>query len=65
MIDLHLRFSSVESVKTAHDMVHHIQSDIQQRFTESRIMIHIEPCTSECGDCNVIDCTTRKNEYKK
>ncbi len=58
MIDVHLQFHADLPVKEAHDVSHHIQEDIKVYYPNSRISIHIEPCSTNCQNCGYSDCET-------
>lgn len=46
-IDLHISFHPETSVEEAHDLVTHIESDIERAFPSAQVMIHLE---SKHGD---------------
>jgi len=60
MIDVHIQVHGNESVRTAHDIITHIERDIEFRYPGARVMIHVEPCDETCTLCNVVQCPDRK-----
>ncbi len=58
-IDLHLVMPKSASVEEAHRRCDELERDIKVRLTYSSITIHIEPCSEECDQCNVI-CSLRR-----
>ncbi len=60
MIDVHIQVHGNASVKDAHDLVTHIERDLQDKYPGARIMIHVEPCEKECVVCNVGRCPDRR-----
>jgi cation diffusion facilitator family transporter len=60
-IDLHLLLPKNISLEKAHDMADHLEGDIRDRLPESNVTIHLEPCDTECDECEVSDCSLRVN----
>lgn len=60
-IDLHLLLPKNISLEEAHNMADHIEGDIRDRLSETSVTIHLEPCDTECDDCEVSDCSLRIN----
>lgn len=60
MIEVHLQFSPDISLKEAHEIAHHIEKDIKEAISSTRVTIHIEPCAEDCTSCNSNTCTSRK-----
>jgi cation diffusion facilitator family transporter len=58
-IDLHLVMPRHFSIEKAHDMCEHIELDIESRWKNTEVIIHVEPCDENCKDCN-LDCQDRK-----
>jgi len=52
-IDLHLTVPRHLSVKEGHDLVEHLELEIRKVLPGSVIVIHIEPCNSECEKCRM------------
>jgi cation diffusion facilitator family transporter len=52
-IDLHLTVPSGLSVKEGHDLVEHLETEIKKALPNTTIVIHIEPCDSDCGKCKM------------
>lgn len=50
-IDLHLTVPRSLSVKDGHDLVDHLEAEIKSVLPNSVIVIHIEPCDSQCEKC--------------
>ena len=59
MIDVHIHVHGKSSVKEAHDLITHIERDLQDKYPGARTMIHVEPCKEECVVCNVGECPDR------
>ena len=59
-IDLHLMLPKNASVEEAHRMCDHLEIDIENRFPNSSVTIHVEPCGEECDQCLVISCSLRR-----
>jgi cation diffusion facilitator family transporter len=58
-IDLHLIMPKDTSLQAAHDMCDHLEDDIEGRFPNTDVTIHVEPCDENCDECNVA-CDSRK-----
>jgi cation diffusion facilitator family transporter len=58
-IDLHLVMPRHFSIEKAHDMCEHIELDIESRWKNTEVIIHVEPCDENCKDCD-LDCQDRK-----
>jgi cation diffusion facilitator family transporter len=52
-IDLHLVMCQHVTVGEAHEFTDHLETEIQEMFPGSEVMIHVEPCTR--GDCGKPD----------
>ncbi|MDS0526580.1 cation diffusion facilitator family transporter [Clostridium sp. SHJSY1] len=61
-IDLHLVFPENMSVKSAHDICDKIEYDLESSLKKTEVMIHLESCTSGCGECNYSNKTNCKND---
>lgn len=60
-IDLHLVVPYAKPIKDVHLMCDQIEEEIKNRFPASQVLIHAEPCNSECDQCSLrIDCTEKK-----
>ena len=58
-IDLHLMLPKNASLEEAHQMCDHLEEDIKSRLSNSRVTIHVEPCSVECDQCLVSSCSLR------
>jgi cation diffusion facilitator family transporter len=52
-ITFHLVMPEGANVRATHDFCDHIESDLQQKFANARISIHVEPCDHRCHDCRI------------
>jgi cation diffusion facilitator family transporter len=57
-IDLHLVVPKNADVEEAHHLCDHLEQDIKQCLPRSDVVIHVEPCDSECTNCS-ISCTLK------
>jgi len=60
-IDLHLVMPKNASVEEAHRLCDHLEQDIENRLHNSRVTIHVEPCSVECNQCSISSCSLRKS----
>jgi cation diffusion facilitator family transporter len=60
-IDFHLMLPKNTSVEEAHNMCDHLEEDLKSRLPNSNVIIHVEPCDVECGQCKVSSCSLRIN----
>lgn len=58
-VDLHLMLPKNASVEEAHQLCDHLEQDIENRFPNSSVTIHVEPCSTECDQCLVSTCSLR------
>lgn len=58
-VDLHLLLPKNMSLEDAHNMADHIEHDIEDRLNSVSVTIHLEPCDTECDQCNISDCSLR------
>jgi len=58
-IDLHLLLPRNTSLEAAHEMCDHLEGDICERLPEASVTIHVEPCTTECDQCQISSCSLR------
>jgi cation diffusion facilitator family transporter len=58
-VDLHLLLPKNMSLEDAHNMADHIEHDIEDRLKSISVTIHLEPCDTECDQCNISDCSLR------
>lgn len=54
-VDLHLVVPKNQPVVEAHDFCDHLEEEIKQKIPNLSIMIHIEPCETDCGICKKLD----------
>jgi cation diffusion facilitator family transporter len=52
-VDLHLVMNRNLTVRESHDLCDHLEEDIKQALGPVSLNIHVEPCTSDCGQCEV------------
>jgi cation diffusion facilitator family transporter len=50
-VDLHLVVPKNQPVVEAHDFCDHLEKDIMEKIPNLSILIHIEPCESDCEIC--------------
>jgi len=53
-IDLHVVMPKKTSVEEAHQICDHLEEDIKNKLKQTSVIIHVEPCTTECDQCPVI-----------
>ncbi|MFC1962606.1 cation diffusion facilitator family transporter [Chloroflexota bacterium] len=53
-IDLHLVMAKSVSLEEAHRICDHLEEDIEDKLSQTSVVIHCEPCDSECEHCSVI-----------
>jgi cation diffusion facilitator family transporter len=59
-IDLHLVMPKHISIEVAHNMCEHLEEDIQSRWYDTEVIIHVEPCDDNCDECQLA-CKDRKS----
>jgi cation diffusion facilitator family transporter len=59
-IDLHLVMPKHISIEEAHNMCDHLEEDIESRWPDTEVIIHVEPCDDNCDDCQLA-CKDRKS----
>jgi cation diffusion facilitator family transporter len=59
-VDLHLVMPKHISLEKAHDMCNHLEKDIKDRWSDSNVVIHVEPCDNDCDNCE-LSCEDRKS----
>lgn len=59
-IDLHLVMPKNTSLEKAHDMCEHLEVDIESRWENTEVVIHVEPCDENCPECD-LECEDRKS----
>ena len=52
-IDMHLVVPKQMTVEAGHALAHQITADIEKCLAHSHILVHIEPCASDCVKCAV------------
>ncbi len=53
-IDLHLVMSRTASLEEVHRMTDHLEADIARKLPNARVTIHVEPCETDCMECDII-----------
>ena len=61
-VDLHLVMSKEISLEQAHQICDQIETEIAKILPESSVVIHAEPCSDECLQCDVICSKRGKNK---
>jgi cation diffusion facilitator family transporter len=51
IIEFHLQFNGKTEVDFAHGIAKKIEHEIKEHFTDSRVLIHVEPCKEDCVIC--------------
>lgn len=51
-IDLHMVVPRHRPVDQVHEFCHHIADDIEERYPNTHVMIHVEPCQDDCRGCH-------------
>jgi cation diffusion facilitator family transporter len=51
-IDLHLVVPQNFSVAEAHGITEHLEQDIRRKLPHTSMIVHIEPCERNCGECS-------------
>jgi cation diffusion facilitator family transporter len=64
-IDFHLLLPKNVTLEEAHRISYHIEGDIRERLADASVVIHLEPCETECDICDVVDCSLRVNIRSK
>jgi cation diffusion facilitator family transporter len=52
-VDLHLTMPKHVNIEEAHSMCDHLEQDIKSRLPNSNVIIHVEPCETECSGCKI------------
>jgi len=60
-IDLHLVVPRGTSVADAHWITEHLEQDIRRKLPHTSMIIHIEPCDSNCAECT-FPCKQKQNQ---
>lgn len=50
-VDLHLVMNRHMTVEQSHEFCDHLESDLKQALGPLSLNIHVEPCASDCADC--------------
>lgn len=54
-VDLHLVVPKNQHVVDAHDFCDHLEKDIKEKIPNLSILIHVEPCRTDCEICKKLD----------
>ncbi|MDO9099051.1 MAG: cation diffusion facilitator family transporter [Candidatus Methanoperedens sp.] len=54
-VDLHLVVPKNQLVADAHEFCDHLEKDIKEKIPNLSILIHIEPCETDCEICRKLD----------
>jgi cation diffusion facilitator family transporter len=54
-VDLHLVVPKNQQVVEAHEFCDHLEKDIKEQIPNLSILIHIEPCETDCEVCKKLD----------
>lgn len=49
-IDFHILVDKNMTLEKAHELAHHLEDDIAEKF-EKEVIIHVEPCIQDCQQC--------------
>ena len=52
-IDLHLVVPHDESINAAHELCDRLEEDINNVLPGADLTVHVEPCTTECNECEL------------
>ncbi|VVB86111.1 Ferrous-iron efflux pump FieF [uncultured archaeon] len=58
-VDLHLVVPKNQPVGEAHDFCDHLEKDIKEKIPNLSILIHIEPCETDCDICRKLNVCKR------
>ena len=61
-IDLHLVMPKNVSIEEAHRMCDHLEQHVRNKFKNTSITIHVEPCDGKCPRCSIITCEIREKK---
>ncbi len=64
-IEFHIKVNPQMSVIDSHSITKGLELKIRQRFSDSVITIHIEPCDGECADICAAGCLLAEDEKPK
>ena len=54
-VDLHLVVPKNQNVVDAHDFCDHLEKEIKEKIPNLSILIHVEPCRTDCEICQKLD----------
>lgn len=54
-VDLHLVVPKNQHVIDAHEFCNHLEKDIKEKIPNLSLLIHIEPCETDCEICRKVD----------
>lgn len=58
-VDLHLVVPKNQHVVDAHDFCDHLEKDIREKIPNLSILIHVEPCRTDCEICKKLEVCTK------
>lgn len=58
-VDLHLVLPKNQNVVDAHDFCDHLEKEIKEKIPNLSILIHIEPCRTDCEICKKLEVCTK------
>ncbi|CAG0985667.1 MAG: cation efflux system protein [Candidatus Methanoperedens nitroreducens] len=58
-VDLHLVVPKNQNVVDAHDFCDHLEKEIKEKIPNLSILIHVEPCRTDCEICQKLDVCTK------
>jgi cation diffusion facilitator family transporter len=61
-IDFHIKVNPAMTVHDSHNITKRLERRIGEKFPESAITIHIEPCDGECADMCIAGCRLSASE---
>ena len=61
-VDLHLVVPKNQHVADAHEFCDHLEKDIKEKIPNLSLLIHIEPCETDCEICRKLDVCKAPNK---
>ncbi len=63
-VDLHLVVPRNQHVVDAHDFCDHLEKDIKEKIPNLSILIHVEPCETDCEICKKLDVCAKPDLFR-
>jgi cation diffusion facilitator family transporter len=64
-VEFHIQVDAEMSVKDSHRLSQELEDKFKQKFPDSTVTIHIEPCTGECPDKCLEGCMLPESERRE